>query len=44
MKKSLARPELAAEIKFAEWTEDNLLRQASFKGLRTDKNPKRYKK
>lgn len=33
-------PELAAEIKFAEWTEDNLLRQASFKGLRTDKNPR----
>ncbi|HWS30135.1 MAG TPA: DNA ligase D [Clostridia bacterium] len=30
-------PELAAEIKFTEWTEDNLLRQASFKGLRTDK-------
>lgn len=33
-------PELAAEIKFAEWTEENLLRQASFKGLRTDKNPR----
>ena len=33
-------PELAAEIKFAEWTEENLLRQASFKGLRTDKDPK----
>lgn len=37
-------PELAAEIKFAEWTEDNLLRQASFKGLRTDKNPKDIRK
>lgn len=33
-------PELAAEIKFAQWTKDNLLRQASFKGIRTDKDPK----
>lgn len=37
-------PVLIAEIKFAEWTEENLLRQASFKGLRTDKNPKEIKK
>jgi ATP-dependent DNA ligase LigD phosphoesterase module/ATP-dependent DNA ligase LigD polymerase module len=36
-------PELVAEIKFTEWTEDNLLRQASFKGLRTDKDPKDIK-
>ncbi len=29
-----------AQIKFAEITKDGLLRQASYKGLRTDKNPK----
>ena len=33
-------PELAAEIRFAEWTDEDQLRQASFKGLRTDKDPK----
>ena len=37
-------PELVAEIEFAEWTKENLLRQASFKGMRTDKNPKDIKK
>ena len=37
-------PELIAEIKFAQWTEENLLRQASFKGLRTDKEPRDIKK
>ncbi|MDF2949495.1 MAG: ligase [Sedimentibacter sp.] len=36
-------PELVAEIKFAEWTKDNLLRQASFKGIRIDKSPKDVK-
>lgn len=36
-------PKLVAEIKFAEWTDENLLRQASFKGLRADKNPKDVK-
>ena len=34
------KPELAAEIKFTEWTKENLLRQASYKGLRIDKDPK----
>lgn len=37
-------PGLVAEIKFAEWTKENLLRQASFKGLRTDKDPRDIKK
>lgn len=36
-------PVMVAEIKFAEWTSDNLLRQASFKGLRTDKDPRDIK-
>ncbi len=33
------KPDLLAEIKFSEWTDDNLLRQASYKGLKIDKNP-----
>jgi len=34
-----AKPQLVAEVKFREWTRDNILRQASFKGLRKDKSP-----
>jgi bifunctional non-homologous end joining protein LigD len=34
-----AKPRLVAEIAFAEWTQNNLLRQPRFEGLRTDKKP-----
>ncbi len=33
------RPELVAQIRFATWTTDNLVRQAVFLGLREDKSP-----
>jgi bifunctional non-homologous end joining protein LigD len=33
------KPTLVAEIEFAEWTRDALLRQAVFVGLRSDKDP-----
>ena len=31
------RPELVVEVMFIAWTEDNLLRQVVYKGLREDK-------
>jgi hypothetical protein len=31
------RPELVAEVKYLTWTEDNLLRQVAYEGLREDK-------
>lgn len=34
-----ARPELVAQIGFAEWTRDGMLRHPRFRGLRFDKHP-----
>ncbi|HEY0306535.1 MAG TPA: DNA ligase D, partial [Acidobacteriaceae bacterium] len=34
------KPVLVAQVRFATWTSDNLVRQASFKGLREDKPAK----
>jgi len=31
------RPELVAEVKFLTWTDDNLLREVVYEGLREDK-------
>jgi len=33
----LVAPELVAEVKFLTWTEDNVLRQVVYEGLREDK-------
>ena len=33
-------PKLVAQVKFANWTPDNLLRQPVFLGLRVDKEPR----
>lgn len=37
-------PELVANVDFAEWTASGRLRQSSFKGLRTDKDPREVKR
>jgi DNA ligase D-like protein (predicted ligase) len=33
------RPELVAEVKYLTWTDDNLLRQVIYQGLREDRDP-----
>lgn len=33
-------PKLVAEVVFSDWTRDDILRQASFKGLREDRDPR----
>jgi ATP-dependent DNA ligase len=33
------KPELVAQVEFAEWTPDGHLRHAEFVGLRDDKSP-----
>lgn len=37
-------PKLVCEVRFATWTADNLVRQASFQGLREDKSPREVKR
>jgi bifunctional non-homologous end joining protein LigD len=34
------RPETVVEVEFAGWTRDNMARQASYQGVREDKNPR----
>jgi bifunctional non-homologous end joining protein LigD len=38
------KPKLICEIKFQEWTQGHIMRQAIFMGLRTDKKPGEVKK
>jgi ATP-dependent DNA ligase len=38
------RPELVAEVKFLAWTEDNLLRQVVYEGLREDKPARKVRR
>jgi bifunctional non-homologous end joining protein LigD len=32
-------PDVVAEVEFSEWTDDGVLRQPTFLGLRADKDP-----
>jgi bifunctional non-homologous end joining protein LigD len=38
------KPQLVAQIKFAEWTRDNILRVPVYLGLRLDKSAKQVRK
>src|SRR5256885_1816737 len=38
------RPQLVAEVKFAEWTRDGLMRQPVFLGMRDDVDPKNVRR
>lgn len=38
------RPELVAEVAFADWTRDGVLRHPSFQGLREDKPPREVRR
>jgi DNA ligase D-like protein (predicted ligase) len=38
------RPELVVEVKYLTWTEDNLLRQVVYEGLREDKDPSQVRR
>ena len=39
-----AEPRLVARVEFAEWTADDLLRQAAFKGLEIGKDPRQVRR
>ncbi|HEY0493500.1 MAG TPA: DNA ligase D [Candidatus Dormibacteraeota bacterium] len=43
-KPTWVRPELVAEVKFAEWTRDGLMRQPVFLGMRDDVDPKKVRR